>query len=458
MPSACCCKRIFRLFFSDKPSIILTFLVPFLLIYMFGNIFSGGDENGGMESQIRLAVMNESDSESGQRLLETLQKEEGLEIITQARSGTDEEGNAVYEPFTRESLRNGIVEHRYNFALIIPKNLVKKEGIGLRLEFLSNPRNEIETQVVNGLLQKAVFSSIPKLLGPEADRLQQEYMGDEKYGVFTRGMAQLLNEALEDEGYQVDAEDMKIGKFIDALAEGMQSGGEGTESGTGESVGFLEGLVEIEEDQVFGKDVSNPQLTRMIGGYAIMFLLFATTASATSLFQERDNGLFLRLLSMPVSRADILWSKFLFNMVLGISQVLALFIASSFLFDIDIMGNLVSLLTVCVASAAVCTAFGMLLSAISRTQAQAQALGTLLILGMTSLSGAWIPQQFMPEVMQMIGRAFPVYWCIEGFRGALWEQASVAALTPYLAVILGFTVLLMGISLWRFRTGNLFYS
>lgn len=448
-------QKDFRLFFSDKPSIILTFLVPFLLIYLFGNIFSGGDENGGMETRIKLAVMNESGSESGRRLLEALQNEEGLEIITESWLEDDEQGNAVFEPFTRESLRNGIVEHRYNFALILPENLVKEEGIGLRLEFLSNPRNQIETQVVNGLLQKAVFSSIPRLLGPEADRLQQELMGDEDYAVFTRGMADLLNQALADQGYQVGAEDMKIGKFIDTWTEGMGSGGDGSEGEDGG--GFLEGLVEIEEDQVFGKDVSNPQLTRMIGGYAIMFLLFATTASATSLFQERDNGLFLRLLSMPVSRADILWSKFLFNMALGISQVLALFVASSFLFDIDIMGNLLSLLTVCVASASVCTAFGMLLSAISRTQAQAQALGTLLILGMTSLSGAWIPQEFMPEVMQIIGRVFPVYWCIEGFRGALWEQASVIALMPYLSVIVGFTLLLMGISLWRFRTGDLFH-
>jgi ABC-2 type transport system permease protein len=449
-------QKDFRLFFSDKPSIILTFLVPFLLIYLFGNIFSGGNENGGMESRIPLAVMNESGTESSRRLLQALQEEDGLEIITGAHAGTDAEGNAIFEPFSRDSLRNGIVEHHYNFALILPKDLVKRDSVGLRLEFLSNPRNEIETQVVNGLLQKAVFSSVPRLLAPEADRLQQELMGDAKYDAFTRGLADLVNETMAEQGYQVSPDDMKLGKVIDRFTESLGVG-DGSAVEGAEGGGFLEGLVEIEEDQVFGKDVSNPQLTRMIGGYAIMFLLFATTASATSLFQERENGLFLRLLSMPVSRADILWSKFLFNMVLGISQVLALFIASSFLFDIDIMGNLLSLLTVCVASASVCTAFGMLLSAISRTQAQAQALGTLLILGMTSLSGAWIPQEFMPEAMQIIGRAFPVYWCIEGFRGALWEQASVIALLPYLGVIIGFTVLLMGISLWRFRTGNLFH-
>jgi len=43
------------------------------------------------------------------------------------------------------------------------------------------------------------------------------------------------------------------------------------------------------------------------------FLLFTVTASSSSLFDERESGVILRLLSFRVLRIHILWSKYLFN-------------------------------------------------------------------------------------------------------------------------------------------------
>ena len=38
-------SKDFRLFFGDKAALVLTFAVPFLLIYIFGNIFGGKQTN-----------------------------------------------------------------------------------------------------------------------------------------------------------------------------------------------------------------------------------------------------------------------------------------------------------------------------------------------------------------------------------------------------------------------------
>jgi len=441
-------QKEFSLFFKDKPAIILTFLVPLLLIYIFGNIFGGDGDNGGMQAKIELAVMDNSNSSSGATLIKALQQEEGLSVISQHTTG---EGGGI--PFTEESLRQGIVDHDYNFAVIIPADFIKKDGIGLRLTFISNPRNQIEAQMVNGLLQKAVFTKMPQLLAPQLDDWQQDLMGAEKYGNFTEGLAKLLNESVADDSFEVSPGDMTVSGVLGQL---MPAGTDGIEGGDDDAGNLLGNLIEIEEDQVYGKEIKNPFLTRMIGGYAIMFLLFATTASATSLFEERNEGMFLRLLSMPVKRTHILWSKYLFNLMLGIMQVMALFLASSLLFDIDVFGNFLSLIVVCLLSASACTAFGMLLSSIAKTPQQAQGMGTLLILGMTSMSGAWIPMQFMPETMQFIGKFTLVYWSIEGFSGALWEGAGLLALAPILAVIVLYSSLLMAVAIWRFRVSELF--
>ena len=136
-------QKDFGLFFKDKPAILLTFLVPFVLIYIFGNIFGGSGDGGGMEAKIKLAVLDLAGTSSSIALVQTLEDEEGLSVVTSQEVG---EGESI--PFTEESLRQGIVDHDYNFAVIIPVNFIKEDGIGLRLTFISNPRNEIETQMV----------------------------------------------------------------------------------------------------------------------------------------------------------------------------------------------------------------------------------------------------------------------------------------------------------------------
>ena len=60
-------------------------------------------------------------------------------------------------------------------------------------------------------------------------------------------------------------------------------------------------IVKIETEQIVGKNVKSPAATRVVGGWAIMFLMFALNGAATSLFEERKAGIFHRLLAAPVT-------------------------------------------------------------------------------------------------------------------------------------------------------------
>ena len=62
-------KNILRLlnkdllrFITDKPAVMLTFLVPAVLIVIFGSIFGGGS---GSRGKIPIIVVNESKVENG---------------------------------------------------------------------------------------------------------------------------------------------------------------------------------------------------------------------------------------------------------------------------------------------------------------------------------------------------------------------------------------------------------
>ena len=155
-------------------------------------------------------------------------------------------------------------------------------------------------------------------------------------------------------------------------------------------------------------------------------------------------------------RTHILWSKYIFGILLGVVQLLALFVAGRFLFGVDITSNVFNLLLICLAAASACVAFGMLLAALAPTAAAANGMGTLLILTMSAVGGAWWPTSFMPPFMQQLSKFTIVYWSIEGFLRVLWANCNTRELLPVLAILLAFAAVANTISIWRFRHGQIF--
>jgi len=189
-----------------------------------------------------------------------------------------------------------------------------------------------------------------------------------------------------------------------------------------------------------------------------MFLLFSLTGAASSLFEERDRGLFLRILAGPATRTHILWSKFLFCAGLGLAQMVVLVAFGHVVFGIlTSVRQVVPLLVISLAAAAAATAFGMLLSSVARTPAQANGLGTFLILAMSAFGGAMFPLFMMPEFIRTYLSPFTlVYWAMDGILAVLWRDAGVLEILPQTGVLAAIAAVVLAIALWRFRRGDLF--
>ena len=196
--------------------------------------------------------------------------------------------------------------------------------------------------------------------------------------------------------------------------------------------------------------------TMLVGGWAMQFLLFALTASATALFREKELGIFQRVLSSPVSRSDILWSKFIYGVLLGLFQLVILFLSGHILYGIEIGAQLPHLVLVCVFAAAACTSFGMLIAAVSPTAEAARGISTFVILVTCAVGGAWFPVSFMPDFIQKFSRLTLVYWAMEGFSQVLWSHAPLPDLLPSLGWLAAMTAVILGIAVWRFNKGRIF--
>jgi ABC-2 type transport system permease protein len=425
----------YRLFWSDRVAVVLTFFIPIALILIWGNVFTNAGRGA---NRLRLAVLNESKSQIALKLERALDSSAAFRIIKIFK-----DANGRDKKFDTATIQEYVRKGSSSAALVIPHDALTDTSLGIKLQFFYDPKNEIEMQMIDGMLQKTVMENIPAVFLQSMRQRALQYLGNDSGSSFNNDIAQTVSKYFKIPLPYV------FNPPIDSVMENV--GDSSSEGGN-----IFNSILQLEKTQLVGQEIINPWATRSVGGWAMMFLLFTLTAASASLFDEKKSGVVLRLLASPVSRLDILWSKYVFNMSLGFLQLTVLFFAGALLFDIDIYSNFLNLLFIITAAAMSCTAFGMLLAAFSRTSAQANGYGTFFILAMSSIGGAWFPTALMPEFIQQISKGTIVYWSMEGFQQVLWRNANFFGILPNIGMLLLFAVLITSVSFWQFKKGHVF--
>jgi ABC-2 type transport system permease protein len=450
-----------------RAALVITFLVPVVLIYLFGHVFGLYRKDPG-PSGIRLAVVNESPEPAARDLVAALQAEKTLQIITTARAA-----DGTTHALTEAEARQALEDNTYRFVLLLPPDLVSASRFGIRLKFLTNPRNEIEAQTVYGLLQKTVFAHVPQLLGQSLQATAREHFGAAAVDRFNGALAdavssnfggdrtRILHELqagnlLASTGRPPPVADPSLRRLDTPAATSVAAAAPAQTRAPAPGTDFFSRLISFETEQVAGKDVKSPMATRIVGGYAIMFLLFAVSASSASIFEERKSGVLQRLLSSPVRPSHILWARFLFGLLLGLAQITALFLAGRLFFGLEIFDRAGALFCVALSAAAACSAFGMLVAALAPSQEAANGLSTFLVISMSAIGGAWFPVSFMPEYIQTVSKLTLVYWSVEGFTDVLWAGRSLLQVAPKIGILAGMAALVMSVAVWRFNRSRFF--
>jgi len=433
-----------------KAAILITFGVPIGLIYLFGHVFGIYRKDSGPVG-IPLAIVNLSAEPAANNLIDALRREKTFHVIT-----TKDLGKGSTRVLTEADVRAGLHDNEYRYALLIPADLLPANEFGVRLKFLFNPRNEIEAQMVNGILQKTVFSNVPQLLGQSLQKRAKQYLGEKNLERFNRTMANTLAENFGGDREKI-YQQFQSGDFgFSELKRRPAAGAKAQEGKESESADIFSRIVNVQTEQVEGKDVKNPMAARLVGGYAVMFLLFAVAGSANTLFEEKNSGVFQRLMASPVKPAHIVWARFVFGVLLGLVQIIALFIAGWVFFGLDIFSHAGALLLVTACTAAACSAFGLLIAAIAPSPAAANGLATFTVISMSAIGGAWFPISFMPSYIQVVSKCTLVYWAVEGFGDVLWAGHSLIDVVPKAGILAAIAAGVMTVAVWRFNRSRLF--
>jgi ABC-2 type transport system permease protein len=220
----------------------------------------------------------------------------------------------------------------------------------------------------------------------------------------------------------------------------------------------FDGLV---RQSAFDNQVLPNPIQQTVPAWTLFGMFFIVIPISNSLIRDRQYGIFKRLLSFPISKWQVLLGKTAPFVMINFFQFLLMFTVG-FLVLPQLMGIQVNmgfrwdhLFLVTVACSLAATSFGLLVATFSKTNEQASAFGALSVVLLAVVGGVMIPRLLMPEFMRFIAQASPMYWGLEAYFDVLLRGTAGNSLFSKLLGLVGFAGLCYGVSLKRFRWGDL---
>ena len=399
----------------DRAAFVLAFIVPVVFFSVFASIFAGSSSRAATR-KIAVAVVDEDGTESSRRFVEALKREKGLRVIDVQALPGGRKSPIADAGAAEKMVREGDVP----LALIVPKGFGSTpiefgaSGGGPTLSILADTSDPIAPQVVSGLLQKVVMTSMP-------DRMAES------------GIEQIDRWG----GNLTPEQRANLQKNVAALRE--RSGDSSANTSAGPEGGAL---VPVEIRDVLGEKKKNPTVAVFAAGLGVMFLLFSAAGAGGALIEEVESGTLDRVLSTRVTMTQLLLGKLLYLSTVAVVQLTVMFVWGEIFFGLELHRHVPGFLVMSLATAVAASAFGLVLAAISRTRMQLVALSNLVILVMSALGGSMFPRYLLSEKVQKIGLVTLNAWAIDGFMKVFWRDAPLPALAPQVAFLLAAGVIL----------------
>lgn len=200
----------------------------------------------------------------------------------------------------------------------------------------------------------------------------------------------------------------------------------------------------------------NPQMKSAYnfvpGIMGMLLMLICAMMTSVSIVREKERGTMEVLLVSPVKPLYIMIAKTVPYFVLSIFILLSILLISKFILAVPIEGSVITILAVSLLYIVLALALGMLISVVSQTQVVALLIsGMLLIMPSTMLSGMIYPIESMPTVIQYISTIVPTRWYVSAIKKVMIMGVGVDMIYEELIIMLGMTLLFLGIALKKFK-------
>jgi ABC-2 type transport system permease protein len=414
-----------RIFRTDRRAVIIGILVPILIAAFFGYVFGG---TGNAESgRIPIIVVDEDQSVVSKAIVEDLQKDSMVSV----------------QLLDRTQAQQQVKSGKAQVAAIIPKNFSDDSARALftsrnkpKVEMLIDPSQAMSSKVIQGLFVQYGMQEITK----------SAFSGT----VGEDSLADYLQQLEVDSARHPEAEDLK--SLLTDLRR-LNKRADATE--TGGTVGMQRGLTmpyEVSTTKVTsGNDVAYNGYAHSFAGMTVQFLLLAGVDAGVVLLLLRERGIWQRLRSAPLSKADFLVAKTIATMLIGMFQIAVIYAAAIAIFGVRISGNVGGFVAIAIVFCFLNSTFGLMLASIGRSAPATRGIAVMVTLLMVMVGGAWVPSFVFPKWLQQAALVAPTRWAVDGLDAMTWRGLGFDAAVAPIVVLGGAAATFLAIAIYRFK-------
>ena len=187
------------------------------------------------------------------------------------------------------------------------------------------------------------------------------------------------------------------------------------------------------------------------GVFGLLIILNSSLIASAAMVKEREAGTVEQLLMSPASTAEIIVAKLTPLFVLLCMMMLLAIAVLGIVFRVPFHGSLPLVLfggVLCVLSG---MSLGTVIATFSRSAQQSQLTAFFVNPPLASLSGALNPVEAMPDWLQPLTVLNPIHHFATITRNAMLKGSGLATLWPNALALAIFTLVLVSLSVWRFR-------
>jgi ABC-2 type transport system permease protein len=187
------------------------------------------------------------------------------------------------------------------------------------------------------------------------------------------------------------------------------------------------------------------------GVFGLLLIMNSSLVASAAMVRERETGTMEQLLMSPASTSEIIIAKIVPLFALLCMMMLLALSVLKIVFHIPFHGSLPYVLfggMLCILSG---ISLGTVIATFSKSAQQAQLTAFFINPPLSSLSGALNPVEAMPQWMQPFTILNPIHHFATIVRGGMLKGSGIVALWPNFLALSIFTIVLVSLSVWRFR-------
>lgn len=188
------------------------------------------------------------------------------------------------------------------------------------------------------------------------------------------------------------------------------------------------------------------------GLFALQLALIPAILMALAVVREKELGSIVNLYVTPVTRFEFLVGKQIPYVAVAMLNFAIMFLMAIFVFGVPLKGSFLALLAGTIVYVVTTTAYGLVISAFTRTQIAAL-FGTAImtVLPATMFAGMLTPVSSLTGFGAVLGRFFPMTYYLPISVGTFTKGLELADLSTHLIVLVAFVpaLTLLGLLLMR---------